>query len=152
MKEWKFPDYSLKKQKSDKKNFVEKIKESPINYFSDLFIVAMVVFWIVDNIYESIIASVVTISSVVISVQTSSPAFDTSMWSSIGNNVAIPLASGGAIWMVKNAVQHAIANHRGDEAVKDFPVIDGADNESLRPEEPVEDDTTSSSEDSEILG
>lgn len=143
---------NTRKKKVDKKSFIEKIKESPINYFSDLFIVAMVVFWIVDNIYESIIASVVTISSVVISVQTGAPAFDTSMWSSIGTNVAIPLASGGAIWMVKNGVQHAIANKRGQEAAQDFPIVDGADNESLRSEELVINDTSDSSEDSEILG
>lgn len=127
----------MKKIKT-KKKLIDKIKESPINYFSDLFIVAMVLFWIIDNIYESIIASIVTISSVVISIQSGSPSFDTSMWSSIGTNVAIPLASGGAIWMIKNSIQHAIAYNKGVSAIKDFPVVDGVENEYLDPEESIE--------------
>lgn len=98
-----------------------KLKRSPINYFSDLFIVSMVLMWIVDNVYQSIIATAVTISSIILSSQTGMSLYDTSMWASIGTNVAIPLSCGGAIWMIKNSIQHAIANHRGKEARKDFP-------------------------------
>jgi hypothetical protein len=127
------------KKKATKKKLIEKLKESPINYFSDLFIIAMVVFWIVDNVYESIIASIVTISSVIISVQSQSACYDTSMWSSIGSNVAIPLSCGGAIWMVKNSVQHAIAYSKGKRAIKDFPSVDGASNEELSSEELLQD-------------
>lgn len=102
---------------------VAKIKESPINYFSDLFITAMVVLWIADNVYQSIIATILTISSIVLSHKTNSSCYDTSMWSSIGTNVAIPLSCGGAIWMIKNSVQHAISNYRGKLAHQDFPSV-----------------------------
>ena len=104
-----------------KQKWVDKLKKSPINYFSDLFIVAMVVMWIVDNVYQSIIASSVTISSIILSMQTGMNCYDTSMWASIGTNVAIPLSCGGAIWMIKNSIQHAISNYKGKQAVKDFP-------------------------------
>lgn len=102
---------------------IEKIRKSPINYFSDLFIVAMVLMWIIDNIYQSIVASIVTISSVILSAKTGVNCYDTTMWASIGNNVAIPLSCGGAIWMVKNAVQHAISNSKGKRAHEDFPAV-----------------------------
>ena len=104
-----------------KQKWVDKLKKSPINYFSDLFIVAMVVMWIVDNVYQSIIASSVTISSIILSMETGMSCYDTSMWASIGTNVAIPLSCGGAIWMIKNSIQHAISNYKGKQAVKDFP-------------------------------
>lgn len=102
---------------------VTKIKESPINYFSDLFITAIVVLWIADNVYQSIIATILTISSIVLSHKTNSSCYDTSMWSSIGTNVAIPLSCGGAIWMIKNSIQHAISNYRGKLAHQDFPAV-----------------------------
>ena len=100
-----------------------KLKRSPINYFSDLFIVAMVCMWIFDNLYQSIIATIVTLSSIALSQQTGMNCFDTSMWASIGTNVAIPLSCGGAIWMIKNSVQHAIANRKGERAHEDFPAV-----------------------------
>lgn len=106
-----------------KEKWLSKLKRSPINYFSDLFIVSMVVMWIVDNVYQSIIATTVTISSIVISHRTGMNCYDTTMWASIGTNVAIPLSCGGAIWMIKNSIQHAISNYKGKEAVKDFPAV-----------------------------
>lgn len=106
-----------------KETWTTKLKKSPINYFSDLFIVAMVSMWIADNIYQSIIATTVTISSIILSHQTGVNCFDTTMWTSIGTNVAIPLSCGGAIWMIKNSIQHAISNYKGKEAVKDFPAV-----------------------------
>ncbi|MCD8011673.1 MAG: hypothetical protein LUG99_00575 [Lachnospiraceae bacterium] len=99
------------------------IRESPINYFSDLLVCAMVVFWIIDNVWESIIASTVTISSIFLSFKMGYNCYDTSMWSSIGSNIAAPLTAGGAVWMIKNAVQHAIANSKGKQAHKDFPKV-----------------------------
>ena len=110
---------------------IEKIRKSPINYFSDLFIIAMVLMWIIDNLYQSIIATIVTISSVVLSNQTGVSYYDTSMWSSIGTNVAIPLSCGGAVWMIKNSVQHAISNYKGKAARMDFPAVhpEGEDEE-----------------------
>jgi hypothetical protein len=77
--------------------------------------------WIVDNVYQSIIASIVTVSSVILSSETGMSCYDTSMWASIGTNVAIPLSCGGAIWMIKNSIQHAISNSKGREAKMDFP-------------------------------
>jgi hypothetical protein len=87
--------------------------------------------WIVDNVYQSVIATVVTISSVILSIQTGMDSYDTSMWSSIGTNVAIPLSCGGAIWMIKNAIQHAISSSKGKLAHKDFPAVypEGEDEE-----------------------
>ena len=115
----------------------EKLQRSPINYFSDLFIVAMVSMWIIDNVYQSIIATIVTISSIVLSNQTGMNCFDTSMWSSIGSNVAIPLSAGGALWMVKNAIQHSIANRKGKQAKADFPAVHPeGENEEIELEQP----------------
>lgn len=98
-----------------------------IHFFSDLFIAAMVCMWIADCIYESIVATTVTIASIVLSFQTGQPCFDTSMWANIGANVVIPLSAGGAIWMIKNAVQHALANRKGKECKHDFAEVEGAD-------------------------
>lgn len=106
-----------------KKSLVDKLKKSPINYFSDLFIVAMVVLWIVDNVYQSIVATIVTVSSIILSNETGVWNIDTSMWPSIGTNVALPLSCGGAIWMIKNSIQHAISNSRGEQAQVDFPAL-----------------------------
>lgn len=113
------------------KKWISKLNKSPINYFSDLFIVSMVMMWIIDNVYESVIATIVTISSIVLSYQTDTMCIDTTMWSSIGSNVAMPLSCGGAIWMIKNSIQHAISNHRGERAHEDFPAVhpEGEDEE-----------------------
>lgn len=88
----------------------------------------MVLMWIVDNVYQSIMASVITISSVYLSHELGMSMYDTSMWSSIGNNVSIPLSCGGALWMVKNSVQHALSNKKGASVQPDFPAVypDGA--------------------------
>ena len=112
-----------------KETWVMKLKRSPIKYFSDLFIVAMVSLWIADNVYQAIVATTVTISSIILSHQTGVNCYDTSMWASIGTNVAIPLSCGGAVWMIKNSIQHAISNRRGKKAPEDFPAIyaDGQD-------------------------
>lgn len=109
---------SIKKEK-----IIDKLRRSPINYFSDLFIIAMVLMWMIDNIYQSIVATIVTISSIQLSYTTGIAGYDTSMWSSIGTNVAIPLSCGGALWMIKNSIQHAISNYKGKEVIKDFPAV-----------------------------
>lgn len=124
-----------------KTKLLSKLYKSPINYFSDLFIVAMVIMWIADNVYESIVATIVTISSVILSIQTGENCYDTSMWVSIGANVAIPLSCGGAIWMIKNSIQHAINNYKGKNVEKDFPAVnpEGEDEEiELEQEAPNE--------------
>lgn len=122
-----------------RKTLFSKLKQSPINYFSDLFIVSMVVMWILDNCYQAIIATIVTISSVVLSYQTGTTMYDTSMWSSIGTNVALPLSCGGAIWMIKNSIQHAISNYRGKDATQDFPAVHPeGENEEIEIEQEME--------------
>lgn len=122
-----------------KLKLLKTLRKSPIRYFSDLFIMSMVTMWIVDNVYQSIIATVVTMSSVILSAQTGMNCYDTSMWTSIGTNVAIPLSCGGAIWMIKNSIQHAISNHKGKEAREDFPAIhpDG-EYEEIEVERPID--------------
>lgn len=96
----------------------DKLKKSPINYFSDLFVVAMVVAWIAVIV---IMTAAAIYSTVVLQ--------NTSIWSEIGSLVAVPLTAGGAIWMVKNSVQHAIAYTQGKRAKMDFPKVnaDGED-------------------------
>lgn len=119
------------------KRLYRKLKNGPINYFSDLFIVAMVLLWIFDNVYQSVVASAVTLSSVYISIKTGVACYDTSMWSSIGTNVALPLSCGGALWMIKNGVQHAIANNKGKECPSDFPAVE-AEGEDAGKEQEIE--------------
>lgn len=93
-------------------NLQEKLNKSPINYFSDLFIAAMVVAWIVIIIIMTLVAIYATLVLQ-----------DTTMWTEVGTLVAVPLTAGGAIWMVKNSVQHAIAYNRGERAHFDFPAV-----------------------------
>ena len=90
----------------------EKLKKSPINYFSDLFVAAMVVAWIA-----------VIVIMVAAAVYATVRLADTSIWCEVGSLVAMPLSCGGAIWMVKNTVQHAIANNRGEKCPMDFPAV-----------------------------
>ncbi|MCD8364704.1 MAG: hypothetical protein LUC83_02595 [Clostridiales bacterium] len=134
-KTWADEEYEKERQRQSKlrggnvkKKRLEKfLQNSFINYLSDLFIAVAVIFWIVDNVYESIIASIVTLSSVKLSAEVGYACYDTSMWSSIGTNVAIPLATGGSVWLIKCAVQHAIANNKGKQAHMDFPRVDVED-------------------------
>ncbi len=101
-----------------KSTVADKLGKSPINYFSDLFIVAMVLGWLIVLVIMIAFAAYSTIVNT-----------DVSIWSDIANLVSIPLSCGGAIWMIKNSVQHAIANNRGQQAKMDFPKVnaDGED-------------------------
>lgn len=110
------------------------LDKSPINYFSDLFIVAMVLAWII-----------VLIIMIGMAIYTTINYNDTMMWSDIANLVGIPLSCGGAIWMIKNSVQHAIANNRGERAHMDFPAVN-ADGEQDGIEQPMEVGTSESDE------
>jgi len=93
---------------------IEKVlKKSPINYFSDLFIIAMVVCWILVLVVMCIVAVYATVNYA-----------DVTIWSDIANLTGILLSCGGAVWMIKNSVQHAIANNRGEQAKMDFPRVD----------------------------
>ena len=115
------------------KKIKQALCDSPINYFSDLFIVAMVVAWIAVLIIMVVSAIYATIAL-----------YDTSIWSEVGSLVAIPLSCGGAIWMIKNSVQHAIANNQGKRAHMDFPKVQDA--------EDIEIEKSISDEESEELG
>lgn len=119
-----------------KEGKIEKaLKKSPINYFSDLFVAAMVAAWIVILVIMTAMAIYATIAL-----------GDTSMWADVGTLVAVPLTAGGAIWMVKNSVQHAIANNRGEQAKMDFPRVnaDGEDEGSEMPMNTETDETPES--------
>lgn len=94
------------------KKLIDKLKDSPINYFSDLFIVAMVIAWVA-----------VIIVMVVIAIYATASLADTSIWAYVAELVTVPLSAGGAIWMIKNSVQHAIANSKGERAHMDFPAV-----------------------------
>lgn len=121
------------KKKKERKSFFVWLGESQINYFSDLFIAAMVLLWIADSVWEALIATVVTLSSVAVSVIAGENCYEIGMWSSIGANIALPLSAGGALWMIKNAVQHAIANSRNKECPHDFPDLE-VDNPEMEEE------------------
>ena len=94
------------------------IDNGPINYFSDLFIVAMVVAWIIIMVIMTIFSIISTIAYA-----------DNSIWTDLANLVAMPLSCGGALWMIKNAVQHNMAGKQGKEVPFDFPKVnaDGED-------------------------
>ncbi|MCD8076813.1 MAG: hypothetical protein LUE63_00250 [Lachnospiraceae bacterium] len=102
----------MKKGKQEDGKITAALKKSPINYMSDLFVVVMVAAWIVVLI---VMVAAAVYSTVCIQ--------DTSVWSYVGDLTAIPLSAGGAIWMIKNSVQHAIANNRGERAHMDFPAV-----------------------------
>ena len=109
-----------------KQKITNKIRESPINYFSDLFIVAMVLAWIT-----------VLLVMMGVGIYSAITLHETSIWSDIGTLVAVPLSCGGAIWMIKNSVQHAILNNRGESCPHDFPKVN-ADGEDDGNEEMME--------------
>ena len=94
----------------------ERLNKSPINYFSDLFIAAMVVCWILVMVIMVVMAVFSTVRNA-----------DNSIWSDLAGVVTVPLSAGGAVWMVKNGVQHAISNMQGREARADFAKVDGTE-------------------------
>ena len=100
------------KNKNEKVKIQKVLEKSPINYFSDLFVFAMVAAWILALIVMTFAAFY---SMIVLK--------DTSVWVEVGALVAVPLTAGGAIWMIKNSVQHAIATHKGEECPHDFPAV-----------------------------
>ena len=110
----------------NKKKKIRKIlQKSPINYFSDQFVFSMVIAWILALLIMTIAAFYSMIAL-----------HDTSIWTELGNLVAIPLTAGGAIWMVKNSVQHANMNYKGKSCPHDFPAVN-VDGENDDNEEPI---------------
>ena len=101
------------KEKKRKHGKIDKILgNSPINYFSDLFVVAMVAGWIIALLAMLVMAIYSTIVYA-----------DNSIWCEFGTLVGLPLSCGGAMWMVKNCVQHNIAGKQGKECPIDFPAV-----------------------------
>ena len=92
------------------------LNKSPISYFSDLFVAVMVVGWIVALV---ILIGAAFYSMVILGY--------TDVWQYVTELVTIPLSAGGAIWMIKNSVQHAIANNQGRQCPEDFPAVEGAE-------------------------
>lgn len=127
-----------KRKKRRRKGIKGILGKSPINYFSDLFVVTMVVAWIAVLIIMICAAIYATIALA-----------DTSMWSDVAELVAVPLSCGGAIWMIKNSVQHAIAYKQGKRAHMDFPAVN-ADGEDDGIEQQVVIDRQSESKSEEI--
>ena len=109
------------------KSVKERLAKSPINYFSDLFVIAMVVAWIATIVVMTAMAIYATVVFQ-----------DTSIWAYVEALVAIPLTAGGGIWMIKNSIQHTIAYNRGERAHMDFPAADaeGQDDGLEDPYEP----------------
>ena len=107
-----------RKQKKEKEKqagegkFSRFLTKNHISYFSDLFVMAMVVLWILVVL---IMVGTAIYATVVIA--------DTSIWCYVQELVAVPLTAGGAIWMVKCAVQHAMAANKGEECKADFPKV-----------------------------
>ena len=131
---------SDKSDETDKAGKIETaLKKSPINYFSDLFIVAMVVGWIAVIAVMLIFAVYSTVAHA-----------DNSIWSELQQLVGLPLTYGGAAWMLKNGVQHAIANNRGEQAHMDFARVDVDDD--MEVEEPIGNTETEEEEEDDPEG
>ena len=101
-----------KKKNQSEGKITSALNNSPINYFSDLFVMAMVVAWIVVLIVMMIMAIWATVHFA-----------DTTIWCYVQELTAVPLTAGGSLWMLKNAVQHAIANNKGETCPQDFPKV-----------------------------
>lgn len=94
------------------KKIMKMLSESPIMYFSDLFIEIMVISWLIAIIVVTVFAIYATVAI-----------NDTSVWGCLVELVSVPLTAGGAIWMIKNSVQHAILNKQGKKVEYDFPKV-----------------------------
>lgn len=123
--------------KKGKKKVIERLRDSPINYFSDLFIYAMVLTWIVATVLMIFVAVAVTISGITLSFETQMNCLDVSIWSYVAEIVGIPLTAGGAIWMIKNSIQHALLNRQGKKCDPDFPPVETGEDINAT-EQPIE--------------
>lgn len=94
------------------KKFFNKVKQSPINYYSDLFIVVMVIAWACAIPFVGIFAvySTITMENI-------------GLWANFVELITVPLTAGGAIWMIKNSIQHALASKRGETCEPDFAAV-----------------------------
>ncbi len=102
-----------KRRKTKAEKAVEVLNKSPINYFSDLFVIVMVLAW-----------AIAILVMLLVGVFASEEVSNAAIWSSIDNMVTSPLSAGGALWMIKNGINHAIAGTQGKVAEKDFPNVE----------------------------
>lgn len=96
-----------------KKRSVWKKLSHAIMYLSDLFVFLMVVAWI----YVIVILSFAGLYSLF-------RYADTSIFSLLQEAAVLPLSVGGAIWLIRCAINHHNATRRGKHADYDFPNID----------------------------
>lgn len=92
---------------------ISALNKSPINYFSDLFIVVMVLGWVLTI---PILCGFAIYATIVLQ--------EIGMWAYLVELIGIPLSAGGAIWMIKNGVQHAIASNNNTVCKSDFPSVE----------------------------
>ncbi len=96
------------RRKKEESSIVQALRKSPINYFSDLFIVVVVAAWF------AIIAVMVLVGIFL------PDRADATIWSSIEGMVTVPLSGGVTAWMLKNAAAHNNASKRGEVAAMDL--------------------------------
>lgn len=115
---------------SGKEKLSKKLGDSPINYWSDLFVIAMVVIWIASVVILTINAIAVSITTMVMTYYLGFSVIDNTLWSEDVILITAPLSAVSTVWMIKNSVQHAILNNKGKSCPVDFPRVDGADDMS----------------------
>ena len=106
---------------SGKEKLSKKLGDSPINYWSDLFVVAMVVIWIASVVILTINAIAVSITTMVMTYYLGFSVIDNTLWSEDVILITAPLSAVSTVWMIKNSVQHAILNNKGKSCPVDFP-------------------------------
>lgn len=97
------------------------LKKSPINYFSDLFIVFVAVFWMCFTIAITTISIIVTVQSMNMSWTFEQIAIDTTLWAITATNVVAPVVATVITWMLKNKKQWEETIKQGDVPEMDFP-------------------------------
>lgn len=115
------------------RNLLNKLKRSPINYFSDLFIIGTVLFWMLFCLVGEAVAVIVTFSSIAVSIESGISQYDVQLWGIVSTVVLAPITVGVGGWLVKCAGQHWMANKRGEKADYDFP----DDEDPVEPDEEV---------------
>ena len=88
---------------------IEKLKKSPINYFSDLCMLVIAIVWIL----EVIIMTGSAIYSMVVNC-------DSYVWSEVQLLATAPITAGIFMWGLKNAGTHVMKAYKGEEVPEDF--------------------------------
>ena len=112
----------MKKRKKKKTNVWKKLSHA-IMYLSDLFVFLMVAAWI----YVLVILSFAALYSMF-------KIGDTAIFTLLQEAAVLPLSVGGAIWLIRCAINHHNATRRGEHADYDFPNLE-EDGTVTNPEE-----------------